>query len=77
MLSTNMMILVAFIKERLRSSGPASLPWIKNRFVASYSLKKRESVKQCNGTRLTCARHLFNLNDITRQQSTISAVKDH
>ena len=46
-------------------------------FVASCSLKKRESVKQCKGTRLTCATHLFNLNDISRQQSIISAVTDH
>ena len=49
MLSTNMTILVAFIKERLRSSGPASLPWIKKSvrgFIFSQKKRISEAVQR-------------------------------
>lgn len=74
-----MMILLAFERKvEIKRAGQLAMDDIIEiaEFVASYS-EKRESVKQCKGTRLTCATHLFNLNDITRQQSIISAVTDH
>lgn len=76
----NMMILLAFERKvEIKRAGQLAMDDTIEiaEFVASYSLKKRESVKQYKGTRLTCATHLFNQNDITRQQSIISAVTDH
>lgn len=62
-----------------QAGRPACHGWYnRNRRVRGFIFsEKRESVKQCKGTRLTCATHLFNLNDITKQQSIISAVTDH
>lgn len=74
-----MMILLAFERKvEIKRAGQLAMDYNRNRRVRGFIFsEKRESVKQCKGTRLTCATHLFNLNDITRQQSIISAVTDH